>query len=1546
MPLDPSTLSGKVLWLRAKDLTDPDNTDVATWTDQSGTTHNATSTGTAKPKIRTGQTPGGGRAVQFVAGSQSGSPDANAGYFTLPSLGLTTAGEIWVVVKDGSTAVRNSLWHLGNSSSSQFMLQSDGKRYETFGTANSSQAFTPSMTSVNTWRLYRVTNTGTVMTTYIDNVTQMYATGLTAGWSSAPLLGATKSNNSTVQYRYQGYVAEVFVRSQISTFTEANQLTDYFNTEHGTSFPQMVNLGTAAASLTPTTSANASTGTGVSLSPQAMSLTPTTSATSLTNLTPQTAGSTWNNPINISGPSGSVNISLSYDTWRVLHFTGGVTERFSLFNFLQSGDYWQYEIWQFPPATITSSSTTSGRWYVGGSSSASPAQIYAFRDAYAGNEFWVRIRGGFGNAYPSSNVTFSWNRISYVAEANYVMDKAEDMTTAVNNTPSGGTYAIHGDINPNVSGSQYWYKIEGQAGAFIEIWPQTIPAGRNYEYFDVYTGNNVLDQVYQGYGQTYYNSGTSGPTTIEKFQWTFDSTTPETLWIVSYPYYSPPATVNYTWSYTGGNPPPPYVVGNDLFANAFTLPIASVGSLSYDNTGAGDEGTNSTHDDWPRTIWYKFTAPYAGIFSINVTPSVTDDYAKSRAYIYDRVSTTTPNYWFAVTGADNHAQYLCVTGKTYYVALSFPYGNQNLWDAAGNITWTYTQTYENVTQSTQVPLNQVTPLTLPPYLGTQTYYFYVNVPTSGGLNAALGDTTSDPLPAGWSANMSVYDSNGTYLGSVPYRSSSDPNALWMYDAGPGMYYFQLNVSSWGGGDLLARWGLSNQFASTTDWYSSSHSPSIGVASWNVGQVNYLTDFWRTGADHDYIGETVNNTGHFTAVRAEVDGGANATHGSPTALIPPPVGYGGWFAEGFNGTNDYTKTLINQSTKFRNIQCYEFLYGFDPSDLPNSLDSYWQQAPALLYFTESELASKKIIWDTPSGDLEVSTQWEFYSRYSWDRHVSNPWISAVPTVMRDPYSIEIRRISSTWDAVTGGWQSQYSITAGQFITSFATPTSGSGNTGDYVYNQDPSNPYHWSIPTDLYVGQYYGYSISTDTWNQTKSIDIDTMFNEYVAANGGNPNYTGAQPFWNLIGDAEIIGGPYMVYPKQFKVGTYAENLQPIDPTGGGGYPPYDPTDIPSVWDPATNFWPDYTIDDPNTPVEEPPPPTYAYAAFDLSTNTLLAEVPFEDVNYTHRLSRAGQGSFSIPVNPTTMKQGIKDATIPGRTAIYVVRNDQIMWGGILWKRQYDASSRSVRFEAETFESYFDHRIQAQVLSFENVDQLDIARAFALQAADEMHVEVDMDTMSGVLRYLNAFYYEFKTLGSEINSLATLFNGFDYNIRIFPDPTTGVMRRKLIWGYPYLGVSPTETQFLFEYPGNIRDYTTTEDADKSGNRIFALGGGDGLDMIFAEARDNNQLNLGWLLLEQVTQYKDLYDPALLLEKSKQDLKRLHTPVTVITADVAAEGDPNLGQWFVGDHARFYITDRWNFEGVDRIMRIVGYSVQMSNKSPIEQVTLEIEAGEPF
>ena len=79
MPLDPSTLSGKVLWLRAKDLTDPDNTDVATWTDQSGTTHNATSTGTAKPKIRTGQTPGGGRAVQFVAGSQSASPDANAG---------------------------------------------------------------------------------------------------------------------------------------------------------------------------------------------------------------------------------------------------------------------------------------------------------------------------------------------------------------------------------------------------------------------------------------------------------------------------------------------------------------------------------------------------------------------------------------------------------------------------------------------------------------------------------------------------------------------------------------------------------------------------------------------------------------------------------------------------------------------------------------------------------------------------------------------------------------------------------------------------------------------------------------------------------------------------------------------------------------------------------------------------------------------------------------------------------------------------------------------------------------------------------------------------------------------------------------------------------------------------------------------------------------------------------------------------------------------------------------------------------------------------
>lgn len=102
-------------------------------------------------------------------------------------------------------------------------------------------------------------------------------------------------------------------------------------------------------------------------------------------------------------------------------------------------------------------------------------------------------------------------------------------------------------------------------------------------------------------------------------------------------------------------------------------------------------------------------------------------------------------------------------------------------------------------------------------------------------------------------------------------------------------------------------------------------------------------------------------------------------------------------------------------------------------------------------------------------------------------------------------------------------------------------------------------------------------------------------------------------------------------------------------------------------------------------------PRYRYFVTDLMTNQLLAELPFTGVSYGRALKGAGSFSGNIAVLDATAAANIYDYTIPGRTALYVVRNDDCVWGGIIWSRSYTTSAKSVSVSASEFTSYLYHR---------------------------------------------------------------------------------------------------------------------------------------------------------------------------------------------------------------------------------------------------------------
>ncbi len=101
--------------------------------------------------------------------------------------------------------------------------------------------------------------------------------------------------------------------------------------------------------------------------------------------------------------------------------------------------------------------------------------------------------------------------------------------------------------------------------------------------------------------------------------------------------------------------------------------------------------------------------------------------------------------------------------------------------------------------------------------------------------------------------------------------------------------------------------------------------------------------------------------------------------------------------------------------------------------------------------------------------------------------------------------------------------------------------------------------------------------------------------------------------------------------------------------------------------------------------------SYRYFLTDLLSNQVISEVPFKGVSFERANRRAGAFSGQIPFLEATKGLDLYEATMPGRTGLYIMRNGTCVWGGIIWSRSYDVVSRTLTVNGAEFMSYFYHR---------------------------------------------------------------------------------------------------------------------------------------------------------------------------------------------------------------------------------------------------------------
>lgn len=355
---------------------------------------------------------------------------------------------------------------------------------------------------------------------------------------------------------------------------------------------------------------------------------------------------------------------------------------------------------------------------------------------------------------------------------------------------------------------------------------------------------------------------------------------------------------------------------------------------------------------------------------------------------------------------------------------------------------------------------------------------------------------------------------------------------------------------------------------------------------------------------------------------------------------------------------------------------------------------------------------------------------------------------------------------------------------------------------------------------------------------------------------------------------------------------------------------------------------------------------YRYLFADLLSNTVIAEIQLTGVSFTQQLNQAGtfQGHILLSgVNSAALN--IPNSTIPGKCAVYVDRNDTLVWGGVIWGRNYNSNEQILSITAREFESYFERRRINTTVSFSGIDQLVVARTLMNDAQSQPYGDIGVivgTETSGILVDRTYYDYELKTVYAAIQDLSRQEDGFDFNIRVAYN-SSYQPTKTLQLGYPRIGTVYSETNAsapVFEFPaGNIVEYEYPEDGSIAANKLYALGAGSNEGKLISIQTDSTKYTDGWALLEEQANYSDITDQTVLDELATGQVNAVSYPPTVVKIVVPASQVPVFGTYSIGDDARLRILDNRFPNGLDEIYRIVGFNVQPGENGP-ERVTITL------
>ncbi|MFJ9964225.1 hypothetical protein [Streptomyces avermitilis] len=270
------------------------------------------------------------------------------------------------------------------------------------------------------------------------------------------------------------------------------------------------------------------------------------------------------------------------------------------------------------------------------------------------------------------------------------------------------------------------------------------------------------------------------------------------------------------------------------------------------------------------------------------------------------------------------------------------------------------------------------------------------------------------------------------------------------------------------------------------------------------------------------------------------------------------------------------------------------------------------------------------------------------------------------------------------------------------------------------------------------------------------------------------------------------------------------------------------------------------------------------------TGEVVASLPVTGIQYGETLNSAGSASIGMP-----LKAADPDTLEPGKSALVVTRDDEPVWGGMLWSATADLDTGTLALNASGWHSYYSAcylggatlqnlpsgGIRLKWAGYKaNKDQALLLSDWIERANDDGGIGTDTSrlTTTGRIRSREWGFSEFKNIAEAINELADEDGGFDFRYETYWRDN-GTVGNRILKNGRLQNVIP----FALVHRENCNVTQVGYDGSKLATRAFAFGADMGTG-VKPYANVSNDLDAP--TLTQVATYSDLKATADLIPKA--------------------------------------------------------------------------------